>query len=82
MFFVFFYVMMTHGRKLAREGVVDVALGIWAPIWIMTPIAVYLTYQSATDSKLFETASWRYLWLDWREKWKMLFARPKKSKNS
>jgi lipopolysaccharide export system permease protein len=81
MFFVFFYVMMTHGRKLAREGVVDVALGIWAPIAIMTPIAVYLTYQSATDSKLFETAGWRYLWLDWREKWTMLLAGLNKSKN-
>lgn len=73
LFFVFFYVMMTHGRKLAREGVVDVAVGIWAPIWIMTPIAAYLTYQSATDSKLFETASWRYLFRDLRDGLKQRF---------
>ncbi|MCS7086487.1 MAG: LptF/LptG family permease, partial [Bacteroidia bacterium] len=81
LFFVVFYVMMTHGRKLAREGVIDVAVGVWAPIWIMTPVALYLTYQSATDSKLFETASWRYLFDELRQKINNRFSRPKRRRD-
>ncbi|MCS6904157.1 MAG: LptF/LptG family permease [Bacteroidia bacterium] len=61
LFFVIFYALMSQGRKLAREGVIEPWLGVWMPIFIMLPMALYVTYQSATDSRLLDLDSWRYL---------------------
>jgi lipopolysaccharide export system permease protein len=61
LFFILFYVLMTHGRKLAREGYFEVWFGVFFPLIVMFPMAFYITYQSATDSKLFDLSSWRIL---------------------
>ncbi|MCS7074957.1 MAG: LptF/LptG family permease, partial [Bacteroidia bacterium] len=60
-FFIFFYVLMTQGNKLAREGVLYPWFGVWMPVFIMIPIALFLTYQSATDSALFDLSAWKQL---------------------
>lgn len=60
-FFILFYVLMTQGRKLAREDVIPVWVGVWLPILAMSPIAIYLSYQAATDSKLLDINSWTSL---------------------
>jgi lipopolysaccharide export system permease protein len=62
LFFIFFYVLMTQGRKLAREEVVPVWFGVWLPVIIMVPMAVYLIYQSSRDSRLFDASVWSGLW--------------------
>lgn len=53
-FFVLFYLLLTNGRKLARDGIIFVEVGVWMPILILAVIATYLTQQSATDSRLFD----------------------------
>ena len=58
-FFILFYVLMTQGKKLAREDVLPVWLGVWLPVLITAPVALYLSRQSATDSRLFDLHSWK-----------------------
>jgi len=53
-FFVLFYLLLTNGRKLARDGIIFVEVGVWMPILILACIAGYLTQQSSTDSRLFD----------------------------
>ncbi len=53
-FFVVFYVLMTQGKKLAREGVLDPWTGAFLPVLIIGPIAIYILYQAANDARLLE----------------------------
>ncbi|MCE3007154.1 MAG: LptF/LptG family permease [Bacteroidetes bacterium] len=61
LFFIVYYVLLTQGKKLAIDGAVPVWFGVWMPVMIIFPIALYVTYQSATDSRLFDLAAWRQL---------------------
>lgn len=67
-FFIFFYALMTQGRKLARENTVEVWFGMWLPVLVMIPIALFVVYQSATDSRLFDLSSWKYLTRFWKKR--------------
>jgi lipopolysaccharide export system permease protein len=58
-FFVIFYSLMTFGKKMVEEEVVYAWFGNWLPVIIMVPMAIYLTYQSATDSRLFDISAWK-----------------------
>ncbi len=60
-FFVVFYLLVSYGKKFAREGVTSVWFGAWLPILVMVPLAAFLSYQSATDSALFDLTAWRNL---------------------
>lgn len=55
-FFIFFYIMSIIGIKSAQEGVMDVAIGLWMPAAILTPIAAFFTYKASMDSTLFESS--------------------------
>ncbi len=54
-FFVIYYVISTFGEKLAKEGVWDSLYGMWLPVAILTPVAIYLTYKATNDSSLLDT---------------------------
>jgi lipopolysaccharide export system permease protein len=58
-FFILFYTLMTHGRKMAYNSQVEVWFGIWLPVIAIFPVAAYLTYQSSTDSRLFDLSSYK-----------------------
>lgn len=58
-FFVLYYVLMSYGKKVAAEGALPVWLGVWLPVWVILPMALYLSFQSATDSRLFDLSAWR-----------------------
>lgn len=60
-FFVLFYALMSQGEKLAREDKLDVVTGSWLPMLVIVPIAIYLTRQSATDSRVFDADLWKRL---------------------
>ena len=57
LFFVF-YILITQGKKLSKEGTIEPWAGAWLPIMIFLPIAVYVTYQAANDAKLFDESVW------------------------
>ena len=54
-FFVIYYIISLSGEKLAKEGSWDAVYGMWLSTFILTPIAVYLTYKATNDSALLDT---------------------------
>lgn len=54
-FFVIYYVISLTGEKLAKEGTWDSLYGMWLPIFILTPVALYLTRKATNDSSLLDT---------------------------
>jgi len=57
-FFIFFWFLMMQGNKLAKEGIVEPWAGIWLPVYILTPLALWITWKASTDSPLFDLSSW------------------------
>ena len=53
-FFVFYYVVSVSGEKMSSEGTWDALYGMWLPIAVLTPIAIYLTRQATNDSSLLD----------------------------
>ncbi len=54
-FFVIYYVISLTGEKMAKEGTWDAIYGMWISAFILTPIAIYLTYKATNDSALLDT---------------------------
>ena len=54
-FFVIYYIISITGEKLAKEGSWEAVYGMWLSTFILTPIAVYLTYKATNDSSLLDT---------------------------
>jgi len=54
-FFVIYYIISISGEKLAKEGSWEAVYGMWLSTFILTPIAVYLTYKATNDSALLDT---------------------------
>lgn len=53
LFFVLNYVISMSGEKMAKEGTISAFEGMWLSLFILLPIAVYLTYKATNDSNLF-----------------------------
>ena len=56
--FMVFYVLISQGKKMSKEGVIDPFIGAWLPVMVFLPLAAYVTYQATTDSKLLDESSW------------------------
>ena len=54
-FFVIYYIISLTGEKLAKEGNWEAVYGVWLSTFILTPIAVYLTWKATNDSALLDT---------------------------
>ncbi|MFI3247880.1 MAG: LptF/LptG family permease [Rikenellaceae bacterium] len=53
-FFVIYYIISLTGEKMAKEGTWDAIAGMWISAYILTPIAMYLTYKANNDSAIFD----------------------------
>lgn len=68
-FFLIYHIISTMAEKAAKEGSLDPIMGMWMAIFVLAPLAAFLTYKSATDSALFDSdqyklkieAAWRWL---------------------
>ena len=69
--FMIFYVLITQGKKLSKEGTMDPWAGAWLPIMIFLPLALYVTYQAANDAKLFDESVWGMI----RDRVRLLFSK-------
>lgn len=53
-FFVIYYMISLSGEKMAKEGTWEAFYGMWLSTFVLTPIAVYLTYKATNDSALLD----------------------------
>lgn len=60
-FFIFFWFLMMQGNKLAKEGILDPWAGIWLPVYVLTPIAIWITWKASVDSPVFDASSYHRL---------------------
>lgn len=58
-FYMIFHVLNMIGDKLAYSQVTSAFIGSWLPILALFPIAIWLTYQAATDSGVFNREIYR-----------------------
>jgi len=54
LFFVMYYVISITGEKFAKEGLILAYQGMWAPIFIIMPLGIYITRKATADSVLFD----------------------------
>lgn len=53
-FFVIYYVISIPGEKMVKEGTLDATIGMWFPLVILTPIAIYLLRKATHDTSLLD----------------------------
>lgn len=58
-FFIIFYVLLTYGKKMSRDDVIPAIWGAALPALIMVPMAIFITFQASSDSKLFDLYAWK-----------------------
>lgn len=58
-FFLIYHVIFTISEKAARDGSLEPLWGVWMAIIVLTPLAIFLTYKSTTDSALFDADQYK-----------------------
>lgn len=58
-FFLIYHILSTVSEKSAKEGNMDVIIGMWFAIIVLTPLAIFLTYKATTDSSLFDAERYK-----------------------
>lgn len=51
--FIVYYIINTSGMKMARDGNINVAFGMWLSTFILVPTGTYLTVMANRDSTVF-----------------------------
>ncbi len=51
--FIFYYAINTAGMKQARDGSLDMIVGMWVSSAVLLPFGIFLTYKSNKDSVVF-----------------------------
>jgi lipopolysaccharide export system permease protein len=54
-FFIFMYVLMQLGDKYAKEGLVDVLVGVWFADFVLALISIFLLRKASKDANLFDS---------------------------
>ncbi len=57
-FFIVFYLLMIQGKKYARDEVMPVWIGVWLPILVLTPVAMFVTYEATIETRFLTKAFW------------------------
>jgi lipopolysaccharide export system permease protein len=56
--YIVFHIVSLIGEKMSKSGTMSPANGMWFSIFVLVPIAFFLTYQAANDSGLFDKSAW------------------------
>jgi lipopolysaccharide export system permease protein len=58
-FFIIFYVFSMLGEKWAREGIVQIPVGVWGGNFILFWVGIFFLRQARNDSRLLEADAYR-----------------------
>ena len=50
--FVIYWILSTMGERMARIGIFDPWVGMWASTFILLPFSLFLTYKASVEAKL------------------------------
>ena len=56
--FIAFHFMNVFGRKLAEEDAVPAYVGMWLSSFVLTPLAIFLTYRATNDIGIMVNFDW------------------------
>ena len=62
--FILYYVISITGEKLAKQLLVDAWFGMWLPVIILFPVALFLTFKANTDTIIFSSERYTKL-INW-----------------
>ena len=52
--FIGYYVLGIFGEKMVKQGALPPITGMWLSLFILFPLAIFLTYKASRDSQLFD----------------------------
>ncbi|MDE6218168.1 MAG: LptF/LptG family permease, partial [Muribaculaceae bacterium] len=52
--FLVYYIIDNTGYKMARDGHIEVWIGMWLSTFILAPLSIYVTYKAMNDSSVFD----------------------------
>jgi len=58
-FFLIYHVIATISEKAAKDASLTPMWGMWMAIIVLTPLAIFLTYKSTSDSALFDAEQYK-----------------------
>jgi len=58
-FFLIYHIISTMSEKAAKDASLTPLVGMWMAIIVLTPVAIFLTYKSTTDSSLFDIEQYK-----------------------
>ncbi len=57
--FIVYYIIDNTGYKMARDGKVEVWMGIWLSSAVLLPLGVFFTYKAMNDSAVFDIDAYK-----------------------
>ncbi len=77
-FFIVYYILSMQGEKIAKQGAIPIATGIWAADFILLIFGLFFLRQARADARLFEADFYRVVF----DKLKTWFASRKQAKTA
>lgn len=57
--FIIYYIIDNTGYKMARDGRIDVIVGMWISSAVLLPMGIFFTYKAVNDSAVFNLDAYR-----------------------
>lgn len=57
--FIIYYIIDNTGYKMAREGRIEVEVGMWISTFVLLPLGIFFTYKAVHDSGVFNLDAYK-----------------------
>lgn len=61
--FIVWYIIYTSGMKMARDGNINMVLGMWISAMVIAPFSVFFTYKANKDSVVFNIDAYKHFFV-------------------
>lgn len=68
-FFMIFYFLSNTGEKMAKEGTLNPAIGMWVSTFVLVPVGIFITSKALKDSQLFNKEYYFRAWQKFQSIW-------------